>query len=262
MPRIRSGHFFRNMDIKSWFDSSGTYAEGVKLYSKLPNCNNQLIRSFSRENSSNFIKLKYELKKALMCGLDTVTPITDKKPTELKKPIEKEVKKEPLLKLIIQQSAAVSFEKETMAMYPMELHSIYRERVNNFYQACELKFQLNAVSERDEAQALKLIIQLEDLWTKIDKAWIILDHWKDHNRIMPTEESEDFSKLNGIQLCKKRDNLESSISKRTKTIKKMKAAVEASPENRSMAKLLLRKLEQLQQLTIDLATIRNLLKNE
>jgi hypothetical protein len=41
--------------------------------------------------------------------------------------------------------------------------------------------------------ALTIIIQLDDLWTRIDRAWMILGHWKDHNRIMPTESHEDFS---------------------------------------------------------------------
>lgn len=246
------------MDIKSWFAVSGSYADGVLLYSQLATCNPHLLRTFARETTSNFLNLKYELKKASFSEKAIITPKIEKKTTA----VEFVPKPEPLLQEIIKQSAAVSFQKETMAMYPPPLHSTYRQRVNDFYHACELKFQLNALADDDENNALTIIIQLEDLWTKIDRAWMILDHWKDHNRVMPTEESEDFKKLNGIQLVKLRDNLQSRISKREKTIDVMKEQVKACPEERGLLALLNRKLEQLEQLKIDLETIRKILKDE
>lgn len=246
------------MDIQSWFDHSGSYADGVKLYGELPSCNKALLRSFGRESSANFLKLKYELKKALMSGNGAMIP----KKKNIAPAPKKEGKPEPLLKEIIQASAKASLGKETMAMYPIELHSTYRQRVSDFYMACELKFQLNALADEDEENALKLIIQLEDLWARIDRAWKILGHWRDHNRIMPVEESEDFSKLSGKQLVMMRNRLESRISKRQKTVESMEREVEASPEDRTLLNLFNRKLEQLHQLKIDLETIRNLLKDE
>ena len=246
------------MDIQSWFSSQGSYADGVMLYSKLPTCNANVLRSFARENTANFLKLKYELKKASLSLTDTNVAQSVKVATEPKKPL----KPEPLLQEIIKQSAAVSFEKETMAMYPMELHSTYRQRVSDFYLACELKFQLNSIADDDENDALKIIIQLDDLWTRIDRAWMILGHWKDHNRIMPTESHEDFSQVSGNKLVMLRDNLQSSISKREKTIKSMQERVKASPEDRTLLNLLNRKLEQLEQKKIDLETIRKKLKDE
>lgn len=246
------------MDIHYWFASSGSYADGVLLYSQLSTCNANVLRSFAKESTTNFLKLKYELKKASFNEKPTIVP---KKENNV--PVAKiESKTQPLLEQIIKESAAVSFQKETMAMYPAELHSTYRQRVNDFYHACELKFQLNALDDDDQDNALKIIIQLEDLWTKIDRAWMILDHWKDHNRIMPTEESEDFKKLNGIQLVKMRDNLQSRISKREKTVALMQEEVKASPEERGLLNLFNRKLEQLEQLKIDLETIRKILKDE
>lgn len=246
------------MDIQSWFSSQGSYADGVILYSKLPTCNANVLRSFARENTANFLKLKYELKKASLSIQSTIVP---KKETIAPAP-KKPLKPEPLLQEIIKQSAAVSFEKETMAMYPMELHSTYRQRVSDFYLACELKFQLNSIADDDETNALTIIIQLDDLWTKIDRAWMILGHWKDHNRIMPTESHEDFSQVSGNKLVMLRDNLQSSISKREKTIESMQERVKASPEDRTLLNLLNRKLEQLEQKKIDLETIRKKLKDE
>jgi hypothetical protein len=246
------------MDIQSWFASSGSYADGVTLYRQLPSCNANVLRSFAKENTSNFLKLKYELKKASFSGMDTNVPAKAKIITEPKKA----AKPEPLLKEIIKQSADASFEKETMAMYPMELHSTYRQRVSDFYLACELKFQLNSIADDDEEHALKIIIQLDDLWTRIDRAWMILGHWKDHNRIMPTEKSEDFSTMSGKKLILLRNNLQSNISKREKTIESMQERVKASPEDRTALNLLNRKLEQLEQMKIDLETIRKTLKDE
>lgn len=253
------GAFFKsfNMDIQSWFSSQGSYADGLLLYSQLPSCNQNLMRSFAKENTSNFLKLKYELKKALLSDQSTIIPKVEKIVAEPKK----EPKPEPLLQEIIKQSADHSFEKETMAMYPMELHSTYRQRVSDFYLACELKFQLNSIADDDEDDALKLIIQLDDLWTRIDRAWMILGHWRDHNRIMPTQ-AEDFSGVTGNKLLMLRDNLQSSISKREKTIESMQERVKASPEDRSLLNLLNRKLEQLEQKKLDLETVRKKLKDE
>lgn len=246
------------MNIQYWFANSGTYEDGLLIYSKLASCNTNLLRSLARESTANFLKLKYELKKASFSEKPTITPII-KKVVAVAKPMPKA---EPLLEQIIKQSVAVSFQKETMAMYPAQLHSTYRQRVNDFYLSCELKFQLNALDDDDENNALAIIIQLEDLWTRIDRAWMILDHWKDHNRVMPTKESEDFKKLNGIQLVKLRDNLQSRISKREKTIDVMTKQVKASPEERGLLSLLNRKLEQLEQLKIDLEKVRSILKEE
>jgi hypothetical protein len=36
------------MDIKSWFSSQGSYADGLKLYSQLPSCNATILKSFAR----------------------------------------------------------------------------------------------------------------------------------------------------------------------------------------------------------------------
>jgi hypothetical protein len=38
-----------DMDIKSWFSSQGSYADGLKLYSQLPSCNATILKSFARE---------------------------------------------------------------------------------------------------------------------------------------------------------------------------------------------------------------------
>lgn len=246
------------MDIQEWFDKNGTYQEGLMLYASLPFKSNLFLKSIQRENVSNLLKLKYELKKAL----NNKSAVIIKQSEKITTAQEKTRIIEPILQKIKSEVATVPLDKENMAMYPMELHETYRNRISDFYEACELKFKLNMLHPDAEEEAFDLIFKLEVLWEKIDRAWFVLNHWKDYNRIMPMKETEDFTKLNGIQLVKRRDQLQTSISKRNKTLDKLFQEVEASPEDRTKLNLYNRKKEQLQQLLIDLETIRNLLKNE
>lgn len=246
------------MDIQKWFDTKGTYQEGLKLYGALSSKSNLLLKSLEKESAANFLKLKYELKKALNTSSKTTIQKTEKTVSEPKK----EVKQDSILQVIVKQSADEFLEKETMAMYPIELHPTYRERISDFYRVCELKFNLNAIPTDDEEEAYELMLEMEDLWERIDRAWFVLNHWKDTGRIMPVKTTEDFSGLSAIQLVKRRDQLQTSVSKRSKTLSKLLQEVEDSPEDRTRLNLYNRKKEQLQQLLINLETVRNLLNNE
>lgn len=241
------------MNIQSWFKNNGSFKDGVKLYSELPNKSNLLLRSFNKETPSNFLKLKYELKKALNSGFTS-------KITEEKKEVKLEIKSDkPLLQEVIQESITNSFQKETMAMYPIELHSVFRTRVSSFYEAAELKFKLNELPEDNEHEAYNLMLKIEELWNKVDKCWSVLDHWKEHNRIMPYESKEDFSSLSPLQLFSKRDRLEVSISKRKKTLKALEKYVKENPEDKAKERNYISKTEQLEQLIIDLNIIKELI---
>lgn len=247
------------MNIQDWFDNSGSYADGVKLYSLLPNCSNLMLKSFRIENFSNSLQLKYELKRALLSGLNPelteITEITEK--SEIKEVSQPKISHEDLSK----ESEKTEFPKETMAMYPMELHSVYRERISNFYKACELKMKLNSLLPSQEKEAIDLILQIEKLWELIDRAWMVLEHWKDTARIMPFSESVDFSKYSAVQLVNEKSLMEVRISKRQKTLDKIYADLEANPEDRLKANQYNKKKEELEQLKIDLETIKKLLKD-
>lgn len=249
------------MNIQKWFDRSGSFAEGVELYSKLPQPSLHLLRMFKVESVSNFIRLKYELKNAINKGFDSnkipEIPEIPKIPDAIQVPEE-----DPgFLNQLIESSSKAEFSKETMAMYPPELHSVYRERISNFYLACELKFKLNALPEANHDAALKLILQLESLWDKIDKSWTILHHWTDHHRIMPTEVSTDYSTFSPMQLANEKGLLETRISKRKKTLDGILKKIEGDPSNRVLANSYNKKKEELEQLIIDLETIKKILKN-
>lgn len=250
------------MNIQDWFDNSGSYADGVKLYSLLPNCSNLMLKSFRIENFSNSLQLKYELKRALLSGfnvsLPEITEITEITEIQDKKEVDKQkISHEELAR----ESEKTQFPKETMAMYPMELHSVYRERISNFYKACELKMKLNSLDPSQEKEALDLIIQIENLWDLIDRAWMVLDHWKDTARIMPFSESVDFSKFSPVRLINEKSLIEVRISKRQKTLDKMYDNIVANPEDRLKVNQYNKKKEELEQFKIDLETIKKLLKD-
>lgn len=245
------------MNIEKWFEISGNYQDGLALYQKLPTFTNLNYKSLKNESFSNFIRLKYELKRGLSLGYN---PSLD--PEVVEELITEAIQKDDseLSKVIVAESKKQTFAKETMAMYPMELHPVYRQRISDFYLACELKFKLNNLKRKQEKEALDIILQLEALWNKIDRAWMILEHWKSNGRIMPFSTSVDFTKLKPIELFKQKDLIESRISKREKTLNKIAEALNDDPENRLKANQYNTKKEALEQLKIDLETIKNLLK--
>ncbi|MBN8565239.1 MAG: hypothetical protein J0M25_00705 [Flavobacteriales bacterium] len=248
------------MKIKSWFDRSGSFAEGVELYAQLPQPSIHLLKLFKVENTSNFIRLKYELKLAINKGLDKIEIPKNPEIPENSQPKTNTEEDSAFLNQLIESSSKAEFSKETMAMYPPELHKVYRKRISNFYEACELKFKLNALPEEANDQALKIILQLESLWDKIDKAWEILHHWRDHHRIMPTDVSEDYSKFTPMQLANEKGLLETRISKRKKTLEGISKKMDADPVNRVLANSYHKKKEELEQLQVNLETIKKILK--
>jgi hypothetical protein len=94
-----------DMDIKSWFSSQGSYADGLKLYSQLPSCNATILKSLLGRI------LHFETEIRAQEGffiIDRHKCLSQSVSTEPKKSI----KPTNLLKEIIKQSAAVSFEKK------------------------------------------------------------------------------------------------------------------------------------------------------
>lgn len=248
------------MDIQKWFDLDGSYSDGVKLYALLPNASHNMLRGLKVENFSNSIKLRYELKRALNFG-NNVSLLPLKK-VEVK-PVPPEPKEDDLpIEFLIEETKRQTFAKETMAMYPLELHSVYRERITTFYTACELKFKLNRVPDNDSEGALKIILELENLWSKNDKCWMILEYWKENNRLMPVASAVDYSKFSPMQLFNEKGLLEVRISKRKKTISGFVNHLEANPNDNTKRNLYNKKLEELERLILDLETIKMLIKNE
>lgn len=249
------------MDIQKWFDTDGSYSDGVELYKLLPTVSHNLLRGLKIENFSNSIKLRYELKSALNRG-QNVSLLPNKKVETVAIAPEPTLDDQLPIEFLIEETKKQTFAKETMAMYPVELHSVYRERVTSFYTACELKFKLNRIPDQDQESALKIILQLEDLWQKNDKCWMVLEYWKENNRMMPIASAVDYSKFSPIQLFTEKGLLEVRISKRKKTIVGFENHLEKNPHDAVKRNLYNKKLEELEQLILDLETIKNLIKNE
>lgn len=240
------------MDIDSWLKNKGSYADGLALYALLPGCNKTLLAKLGVESPQNLITLKYELRMAKGTKLNVVLPVKENKlPVAVKPKLAA-----PISAKVIEQAAAAEFGKETMATYPPELHPVYRQRIENFYMACELKFKLNALEPDQEEEALALILEIDSLWHKIDKAWDILTHWKEYRRIMPVAASQDFSAMSALQLHTLYGNMKSAKTKRSATLVKLEQYVAQNPEDRTKLNLLNRKKEQFQQLLNDLEEVK------
>lgn len=241
------------MNIQEWFDKKESYELGVELYSKLPRMSGfTLAQLREKKTLSNEMKLRYELKKALS---DPVY-INSLKPEKLVLKKKTVVVQEPKIQ---EKATENQFKKESISMYPFELHGVYRDRVNCFYSACELKLRLNALDPNQDDKALDYILEIERLFDKIDKYWDVLDYWKEHGRIMPVLAKEDYSNWSLSKLYRNKANLESSISKREKTLLSLRAYVDKNPNDSVKRNNLLRKTEALEQLRIDLMEIRNLI---
>lgn len=256
------------MTIKEWFDNGCDFKTGVDLYRQLPAATPVMLRNFARETPSNKLTLKYELKKALMAGssvsISPVVPVLEKQvspepapPVPDRNPVQI---KEKAVRLA-DESSKSEFQKETLSMYPPELHPVYRERINKFYLACELKIKLNTLPENALDDALNLILQLEDLWGKIDKAWEILNHWKEHHRLMPVESEVDYSKMTAMQLVREKSLLESRISKRKKTLEGVYRRCLEHPEDKTLLNNYNRKKEELEKLILNLEKIKELIRS-
>lgn len=244
------------MDVETWLKEKGSYADGLALYKMLPGCNKILLSKLSAETPQNLLSLKYELRMALSkkqnVSLKPVKPVT--------KVTSPAPAKAPINEALVKKAAETAFEKETLAMYPAELHPVFRERVEKFYKACELKLRLNLLSPDEEEEALNIILELEVLWQRIDKCWEILTHWRQHRRLMPVEASKDFSKFTAVQLLSEKGNLKSKISKRQATISKLEKYVQENPEDRTKLNYLNKKREELQQLINDLEEVNRLIE--
>lgn len=241
------------MTIQEWFDKNGDYESGVILFSKVSN-NRALLRIFqSRKSVLNNQKLKYELRK-----------IQQQKVTVQNKPVTKEIRKTDQVKIEASPEKRVISSKPISA-YPVELHDVYKLRIQTFLKAATLKIQLNKVEEDDWERALELQSEIWDLFQKNNKCWKILDHFDETGQVLPTTSKKDFSNLSAQARVNQRQRLYVSVSKRKKTIEKLELEYEKETNEALKERLhakILKKTKQLQQLQNDIDALSKLIKNE
>lgn len=149
-----------------------------------------------------------------------------------------------------------------IASYPIELHKTYRKALNAWIKVCELKLQLNLLPAEEERKSLQIQFEMFKLMERFDVWKKILDHYTEHKRILPQESKQDFSKLNPIELLNMRNNLRSLITRRKKTIQKMKENLPHPDDDLYFRRLdmLNRKREELQEKKLELVEVQKLLK--
>jgi|GEM_PF-2200621 len=244
------------MNIQEWFTTGSDYKKGVELYALVPYCNKHLLRIFNGgETHYNREKLKTELRKFIHTPI-TLNEIPDyqvKTFTKHEQGIEVEIHPKP------------EFNKKPISFYPLELHPIYKKRIESFYEACTLKTQLNNLPEESEKEALELQFKIYQCWKVNDRSSLILRHYEQTKRIMPFETKEDFSGLSPQELVNKRQKLYSRISKRKSTLLALDNRYKSCPEGASKVSLLNKinqKKEEMQQLNLQVEALTNKIEYE
>ncbi|MGP2569982.1 hypothetical protein ACT4R9_05520 [Ornithobacterium rhinotracheale] len=204
----------------------------------------RLLKSLQSPTLKNEAKLKYELRK-LNAGNKVVESTI--------KQTEKALDYRPEM-----------LNRDLISQYPPELHEVYIQRKQAFLEACSLKMKLNKIPENSMLQAAKLQWQIWDTFQKMDKASKVLNHFREHKRIMPTETKEDFSQIPEKKLTLKLRNLRSNKSKRMRTIKKLKEELPPPEDANFKTKLntLNKKLEILAELDLQIEKLTELINDE
>lgn len=234
------------MSIEEWFATGCDYERGVILFSKV-STNAALLRLFrSRKSRLNKRKLQIELRKIQIHKLPSKS--TSKNSIKVDASPEKRV-----------------ITSKPISSYPVELHDVYKLRIQTFLKAATLKLQLNEVDEEDTETALSIQEQIWALFKKNEKCWKILDHYDETGQILPTQSKNDFSKLSAQARVNKRQRLYVSVSKRRKTIEKMKEELKTETNEalkERLQKKILKKEKELQYRQNDIDALSKLIKNE
>lgn len=236
------------MTIQEWFDKGCDYDSGVKIYEKLGK-DKVLLRSFQfRQSVFNLRKLKYELSRLKEVNQQKVKQsVVHENPDVSKSPENKSISSKPI------------------SEYPVELHDIYKLRIQTFLKAATLKLELNKVNVDDWETALSIQEEIWELFRKNTKCWKILEHYDETGQILPTKSKNDFSKLSPQERVNERQRLYVNVSKRRKTIEKMVREYDEEKNDalrESLQNKILEKKKQLQHLQNDIDELSKLIKNE
>jgi hypothetical protein len=203
------------MKINNWFENGCNYMEGVALYGSLKGHSSNLLRLFLRKESVfNIEKLKYELGKFK----EATEPIS-KTPDKREKTPEKRIKS---IEKITHSARSVGSNSVSGGFYrinelPVELHPLLIAQGSNYKLACSAHLQLTSLHPDEEGAALKLCIQIEDLFDAIDVSQKVFDHYKKHKVVLDIN-PRNFSDLTPAQLIQSRNNKKATVSKHKKKV--------------------------------------------
>ena len=260
------------MKINQWFIDGCDYDQGVALYTALPKARMNLVRLFKLKFSTVYHeKLKYELSKYKEVTVETILVATQPKKVNPQVDLPKYkinihidgTQKTPPEK---SQSSEYSAQPKTykpllINELPVALHPTYIKQKQEFATVCSLKIQLNALAPEQEQEALKLCIEIEELFDSIERAWKVFDHYKEHNTILEVA-TNDFSDLSPAQLLQRRNQLRSRFSKEKTKISNWNTALKTATTKALTTKLstkIERASEKKIQLETDIARLSELI---
>lgn len=206
------------MDINTWFENGCNYQEGVTLYASIKGHSPNLLRLFLRkQNITNENKLKYELGKFRTTPKSKiVTPSIKEKPQKLKL--------NPQVDFVIEIPKTVNSKQGSfysLNELHLDLHPLAIKQRNDFQTAISLHAQLVRLHPDEESAALKLCIQIEDLFDAIETTQKVLDHYVKHKTVLNIE-TKNFSQMTAPQLLRSRNNKSTSVSKYKKKVATLK----------------------------------------
>jgi hypothetical protein len=250
--------------ISNWFQNSKDYYKGVAIYATLPIKKARILKSFNKGKSKrNMSLLVAELRK-YKNGTTKVKPtvkesITVAKP---KKPITQEVINVAVKRTAQkQESLQQEFSGIRIGDLPADLRPRYSKARRNFEEMIELKFTLNDLPPEAEEDALRIMLQIDDLEEERDLIWKELHHWNTFKTILPST-SKDYSKMTDLQKDQERRNLESSKSKQQTRVDAWYNDLVEEPDKHQQ-KLIENKINKaekaIHQKNININTIKNLI---
>jgi len=240
------------MNATEWIKSGRDYKEGIKILKESPFANKRLARILSIQKNEG--TLLYEMQKLakkeafLQKKLRVKTAIAlEKSKVEEKKAVEPKTER--------------YFPPVKLADLPRALHPVFIEQKQNFYKVASMKILLNDLPADDTDNARKIIEQLFFLWQQIDIAWMKIDYWLEHKKIL-TESVNDFSGYSPMELLMHRQKLYQKISKRKKTIEKWQKKYEQLEgiKQEKYAVKLEKKIEDLKKLELELNRVNREIK--
>lgn len=198
------------MKVNEWFANGKNYQEGILLYSSLSSAKPNLLRLFFKKQSkSNEEKLAYELSKYKTATASELVT-TEETNTDIS---------------VDDAFVPVKHQSKTQFFYRLnELHhSLHKKAMhqrNLFQKAISLKLQLNDLHEAEEVKALKMCVEIENIFDEIDAIQKQLKHYVDH-KVVLEEVISDFSNLSPAKLLQRRNTKRATLSRQKKRVEKL-----------------------------------------
>ena len=202
--------------VIEWFNGNKDYNTGVAIYAKSTTVNIRILSNLKRGyNRRNFALLVAELRKLKK---QKTVPTQPKQIVKKTQQVTQDViSTEATNKQLKNESVKQEFSKVMIGELPASLRLRYSKAYHLFIQMIELKFALNDLPPQAENDALKIIIEIDQLDDERDLIWQEIRHWKKFKTLLPST-TTDYSELSQLERYKKFKNLKSSITKIEKRV--------------------------------------------